>query len=201
MIGVHNGHIDEPPSQKSAITEFRIRLLKLPASFQSLLISCIIRSQKYGTSPINSFWCLRFFYWWLIHGFILPTPHRNESSLFRLKGYEDRSDPTIFAGLSNCSLHFTTFENSSMTMVVPCYWYTIFWKFFSYELWDIDMRQEVGFELSTQSCYGQYCRDWYKSKILVTGCATVMNISTGGLVGYDDWFTPSRSGVRFPPGV
>ena len=25
--------------------------------------------------------------------------------------------------------------------------------------------------------------------------------STGGLVGYDDWFTPSRSGVRFPPGV
>ena len=25
--------------------------------------------------------------------------------------------------------------------------------------------------------------------------------STGGLVGYDDWFTPSRSGVRFPPCV
>jgi hypothetical protein len=25
--------------------------------------------------------------------------------------------------------------------------------------------------------------------------------STGGLVGYDDWFTPSRSGVRFPLGV
>ena len=28
-----------------------------------------------------------------------------------------------------------------------------------------------------------------------------VNKSAGGLVGYDDWFTPSRSGVRFPPGV
>ena len=25
--------------------------------------------------------------------------------------------------------------------------------------------------------------------------------STGGLVGYDDWFTPSRSGVRSSPEV
>ena len=30
---------------------------------------------------------------------------------------------------------------------------------------------------------------------------TKQSSSAGGLVGYDDWFTPSRSGVRFPPGV
>jgi hypothetical protein len=49
---------------------------------------------------------------------------------------------------------------------------------------------------------GIICKDdGCKCVILIFRCATTGIRSTGGLVGYDDWFTPSRSGVRFPPGV
>ena len=40
-----------------------------------------------------------------------------------------------------------------------------------------------------------------KDKSFYVIVKAVQTSSTGGLVGYDDWFTPSRSGVRFSPCV
>ena len=50
---------------------------------------------------------------------------------------------------------------------------------------------------SVEMCFVWMCM-WI---MLIVDASTGVKSSFGGLVGYDDWFTPSRSGVRSSPEV